>query len=289
MTAPQPPQPLRPLQSPQPPQEPGLLLRLAAPLQSWGERSHFTEERDTAAFPTKSGVLGLLSCALGRHRGQANDDLRRLKLTVRIDRPGYVLRDLHTVGGGLAPKDTVQTAKGGTRGANTSTVYGHRLYLADAAFVCALSGQEEGVLDRCAEALATPRWPLYLGRRGCPPEGPVLLDRSSDVLGSLLRLPLPAQAPAPVVTLLADRPLGWLPRHPEDPDDGTRPASDVQDEPVETALQRRTFRTRRLYRGSWRPPEHLYTGELGNNYLKALDAHLHAAAVPSPHSPEAAV
>src|SRR5690606_24480124 len=128
--------------APQPPQEPGILLRLAAPLQSWGERSHFTEERDTAAFPTKSGVLGLLACALGRHRGHASDDLRQLRLTVRIDRPGYVLRDLHTVGGGLAPKGTVQTAKGGTRGQGKSTVYGHRLYLADAAFVCALSCQE---------------------------------------------------------------------------------------------------------------------------------------------------
>ncbi|MER5784887.1 type I-E CRISPR-associated protein Cas5/CasD [Streptomyces mobaraensis] len=272
--------------APQPPREPGLLLRLAAPLQSWGERSHFTDQRDTAAFPTKSGVLGLLSCALGRQRGQDNDDLRRLRLTVRVDRPGYVLRDLHTVGGGLDPKDTVRTAKGGTRGPNRSTVYGHRHYLADAAFVCALTCREEAVLDRCAEALTAPRWPLYLGRRGCPPEGPVLLDHSRDVLGGLLRLPLPAQAPAPAVTLLADRPLDWLPRHPEDPDDGTRPSSEVQDEPVDTTSHRRTFRTRRLYRGCWHPPEHLYTGELGTDYLKALAAHLRATTEGSPHGPE---
>ncbi|MGW1143651.1 type I-E CRISPR-associated protein Cas5/CasD [Streptomyces sp. NPDC002454] len=275
--------------APQPPREPGLLLRLAAPLQSWGERSHFTEERDTAAFPTKSGVLGLLSCALGRSRGQANDDLRRLRLTVRVDRPGYVLRDLHTVGGGLEPKDTVRTAKGGTRGANRSTLYGHRLYLADAAFVCALTCQDETVLDRCAQALTAPRWPLYLGRRGCPPEGPVLLDRSSDALGGLLRIPLPAQAPHPVVTLLADRPLDWLLRHPEDPDDNVRPSSEVQDEPVDTGSHQRAFRTRPLYRGSWRPPEGLYTGKLGTPYLEELVPHLRAATVPPPDTPEAAV
>ncbi|MFE0268904.1 type I-E CRISPR-associated protein Cas5/CasD [Nocardiopsis alba] len=272
--------------APQPPREPGLLLRLAAPLQSWGERSHFTTERDTAAFPTRSGVLGLLSCALGRYRGQDNGDLRRLRLTVRVDRPGYVLRDLHTVGGGLAPKDTVRTAKGGTRGENRSTVYGHRLYLADAAFVCALSCTDVAVLDRCAEALMSPRWPLYLGRRGCPPEGPVLLDQSSDVLGRLLGLPLPAQAPgsAPAVTLLADRPLDWLPRHPEDPDDGTRPSSEVQDEPVDTAPHRRTFRTRRLYRGSWRPPGHQYTGALGTAYLTALASYLSPSTVLPPRA-----
>jgi CRISPR system Cascade subunit CasD len=234
-------------------------------------------------------VLGLLSCALGRGRGQANDDLRRLRLTVRIDRPGYVLRDLHTVGGGLEPRDTVRTAKGGTRGTNRSTLYGHRLYLADAAFVCALTCPDTAVTDLYAEALAAPRWPLYLGRRGCPPEGPVLLARSPDVLGSLLRLPLPAQAPDPVVTLLADRPLDWLPRHPEDPDDGTRPSSDVQDEPVDTGSHRRAFRTRRLYRGSWRPPESLYTGEHGTDYLKALVPHLSLTTAPAPHSPEAAV
>ncbi|MDI5968610.1 type I-E CRISPR-associated protein Cas5/CasD [Streptomyces sp. SL13] len=274
--------------APQPPREPGLLLRLAAPLQSWGERSHFTEERDTAAFPTKSGVLGLLSCAFGRHRGEANDDLRRLGLTVRIDRPGYVLRDLHTVGGGLAVEDTVRTAKGGTRAAKASTVYGHRLYLADATFICALTCQDDALLGRCADALTTPRWPLYLGRRSCPPEGPVLLGHSPDVLGSLLRLPLPGQAPVPAVTLLADRPLGWLPRHPEDPDDGTRPSSEVQDEPVDTSPHRRAFRIRQLYRGSWHPPEHLYTSALGAAYLKALAAHLHGATAPSPNSPEAA-
>lgn len=275
---------------PQPPREPGLLLRLAAPLQSWGERSHFTEERDTASFPTKSGVLGLLSCALGRSRGQDNSDLRRLGLTVRIDRPGYVLRDLHTVGGGLAPKDTVRTAKGGNRGENRSTLYGHRLYLADAAFVCALTCPEEAVLDRCADALTTPRWPLYLGRRGCPPEGPVLLDRSADVLGGLLRLPLPARSrTSAAVTLLADRPLGWLPRHPEDTDDGSRPSSEVQDEPVDTASHRRAFRTRRLYRGSWHPPEQLYTNKLGVDYLEELARYLNPATVPSPDGPEAAV
>ena len=43
--------------------EPGLLLRLAGPLQSWGERSHFNE-RDTARFPTRSGVIGMLAAAL---------------------------------------------------------------------------------------------------------------------------------------------------------------------------------------------------------------------------------
>lgn len=41
-----------------------LLLRLAAPLQSWGSDSKF-ETRKTGREPTKSGVVGLLAAALG--------------------------------------------------------------------------------------------------------------------------------------------------------------------------------------------------------------------------------
>ena len=42
-----------------------LVLRLAGPLQSWGSSSRFTR-RSTEAFPTKSGIVGLLAAAQGR-------------------------------------------------------------------------------------------------------------------------------------------------------------------------------------------------------------------------------
>ena len=44
-----------------------LLLRLAAPLQSWGMDSKF-ETRKTNREPTKSGIVGLLAAALGIRR-----------------------------------------------------------------------------------------------------------------------------------------------------------------------------------------------------------------------------
>ena len=47
-----------------------LILRLEGALQSWGERSHW-DHRDTAVFPSKSGVVGLLGCAMGLERGDA--------------------------------------------------------------------------------------------------------------------------------------------------------------------------------------------------------------------------
>src|SRR5262245_32759321 len=83
-----------------------LFLRLEGPLQSWSLRDHW-EERSTASEPTKSGVIGLLGCALGLHRG--DDRLRRLsealRMGVRIDRQGTVLVDYHTTGGAKGPDD----------------------------------------------------------------------------------------------------------------------------------------------------------------------------------------
>src|SRR5437016_3301790 len=73
-----------------------LVLRLAGALQSWGDRSSFNR-RDTRPEPTKSGVIGLLAAAAGRPREQPLGDLLDLQLGVRVDQPGTLLRDYHTV------------------------------------------------------------------------------------------------------------------------------------------------------------------------------------------------
>ena len=49
-----------------------LLLRLAAPLQSWGAVSKFNT-RDTARSLQKQ-IIGLLAAALGRNRAEPLDD-----------------------------------------------------------------------------------------------------------------------------------------------------------------------------------------------------------------------
>ncbi len=41
------------------------LLWLEAPLQSWGADSRFGR-RSTLPFPTRSGIMGLVCCALGK-------------------------------------------------------------------------------------------------------------------------------------------------------------------------------------------------------------------------------
>ncbi|PAZ12277.1 type I-E CRISPR-associated protein Cas5/CasD [Streptomyces sp. SA15] len=149
-----------------------LVLRLAGPLQSWGASSRFTR-RTTESAPTKSGVIGLLAAAAGIERG---DDARlaslaALRFGVRIDQPGTRIRDFQTAHHGVTGK---------------SMPLSERFYLADAVFVAALEG-EYALLAELDAAVRAPVYPPFLGRRSCPPSGPVELGlyegaRLEDVL-----------------------------------------------------------------------------------------------------------
>ena len=63
-----------------------LLLRLAGPLQAWGVKSRFTV-RSTELAPTRSGIIGLVSAAVGRRRTDPIEDLLSLRFGVRKDQP----------------------------------------------------------------------------------------------------------------------------------------------------------------------------------------------------------
>ncbi len=131
-----------------------LLLRLAAPIQSWGIDKF--ERRGTERIPTKSGVIGLVAAALGRRRNDQIEDLNALRFGVRIDKEGKLLKDFHTA---KSKKDSYVT---------------ERYYLADAVFLVGLEGKDSLLKDiECA--LENPGFPLYLGRRSCPPEGQLSL------------------------------------------------------------------------------------------------------------------
>ncbi|MFC5719195.1 type I-E CRISPR-associated protein Cas5/CasD [Streptomyces gamaensis] len=79
-----------------------LLVRLAAPMQSWGAISRFSH-RDTHGRPTKSAVIGMCAAALGRDRAEDPSDLAEMRFGVRADHPGIPVRDYHTVGAGKYP------------------------------------------------------------------------------------------------------------------------------------------------------------------------------------------
>lgn len=157
---------------------PILWFRLEGPLQSWGERSHW-DYRDTSEFPSKSGVVGLLACALGWER----DDVRigelsdKLTMSVRADRPGELLVDYHTI-----TADILLNAEGAPR-TGGNTILSHRSYLQDASFVVGLTGNRE-LLESLQEALKHPVWVTYLGRKSCVPSVPII-GRITDEYDSL--------------------------------------------------------------------------------------------------------
>ena len=137
-----------------------LLLRLAAPLQAWGADSKF-ETRKTNREPTKSGVIGLLAAALGLRRDEreALARLAQLRFGVRVEREGQLLVDYHTA--------KAQREK------NPYVTYRH--YLQDAVFLAGIESEDTALLQQLQQALLHPAFPLYLGRRSCPPTLPLCL------------------------------------------------------------------------------------------------------------------
>lgn len=157
-----------------------LLLRCVAPLQSWDTQSRFGV-RTTGREPSKSGIVGLLCAALGRPRTEPVDDLAALRMGVRVDQEGTILRDWHTAGKGgyLRAGGTVE---------RVNVITSTRYYLMDAAFLVGLESDNQAFLNQLHLALSNPYWMLFLGRKACPPAMPLYLKdgmRKKSLLDAL--------------------------------------------------------------------------------------------------------
>jgi CRISPR system Cascade subunit CasD len=151
-----------------------LFLRLDAPLQSWGEDSQWSERR-TAPEPTKSGVVGLLACALGwDDDGRIGSLSRQITVGVRCDFPGTPspLIDYHTVGGGFErPQLLTGTGAPKISSGKPHTEPTQRYYLCDASFLVAVRADADTIAS-LARAVESPVWPIFLGRKCCVPSRP---------------------------------------------------------------------------------------------------------------------
>ena len=145
-----------------------LLLRLKAPMQSWGMSSRFSI-RDTAKEPSKSGVIGLLCAALGISRDDGNTEnpqfaeLIKLKMNVRVLQEGVMQKDYHTA-------QHIAKADGGKP---KETELSTRWYLADADFLVGLESEDLSLLENLQNAVKNPKWQLFLGRKAFVPSVPV--------------------------------------------------------------------------------------------------------------------
>lgn len=197
-----------------------VVIRLAAPMQSWGHQPRGSKIRPTNDHPTKSGVVGVIANALGRNRSDDITDLAALRFAVRADRLGYLETDFHTAGSGdypLLPGDVFENPKlraaaktkdpngpgfpfkyapgkdftvsvegepvAGGRGNTSITRVG---YIADAVFTAALTGPN-ALIDQIAAALRAPARTLFLGRAAYRPTESLLagIDDSDDTPGVL--------------------------------------------------------------------------------------------------------
>ncbi|MBF9014139.1 MULTISPECIES: type I-E CRISPR-associated protein Cas5/CasD [unclassified Oceanispirochaeta] len=155
-----------------------ILLWLEGPLQSWGYDSQFGM-RDTLAFPTKSGVFGIILAALGA-KGPQIDLLQVLSeypqsvisYKKREDKESFLM-DFQMVGSGYNDKDIweknfIPKTNDGKKAIGGGTKMTYRNYLQDAVFAVIQELPDSLAID-IAAALQAPVFNLSLGRKNCIP------------------------------------------------------------------------------------------------------------------------
>lgn len=157
-----------------------MVLHLDGIFQSWGNGG--TEKlKMTSQFPTKSAIVGLISCALGYSREDKDkiaDLSESLKMAVRMDRNGRKTIDFQNVGGGHCAVES--QLKGGSKLASSNKLI-DKEYLSDSAFTVVLEGDVE-LLEKCEQAIRNPKWTYTLGRYNCIPSAPIYGKKGEKVI-----------------------------------------------------------------------------------------------------------
>ena len=186
-----------------------LLLWLEAPLQAWGVSSRFGR-RDTLPFPTRSGVLGLLCCAMGRSGEQREFLAEMCRLSQSIVAYSRVLPartekvqtnpflvDFQMVGSGYTMEDDWQSLNvprksDGSKPVGAGTKMTYRYYIQDMAFACAIDIPQKYMAE-VVECVKNPIWPVCLGRKCCVPTAPVYAGTFASIDDGLLSAQVLAQ------------------------------------------------------------------------------------------------
>ncbi|MCY4382797.1 MAG: type I-E CRISPR-associated protein Cas5/CasD [Nitrospinae bacterium] len=174
-----------------------LVFLLSGPMASFGGYAGH-ERRGSGPAPMRSAVLGMVGAALGIDRAdtEGHAALRAYSVAVQPFQQSMPLRDYHTV-------QTVPTARikrPPTRrraleraGRAVNTMITIRDYRCDVLVGVALWGDGHWPLDLFAERLRRPEFPLYLGRKSCPPASPLNPEvvMSAGPVEALARIEIP--------------------------------------------------------------------------------------------------
>ena len=157
-----------------------LVFRLYGAMASWGEIA-VGSTRLSGSYPSKSAIAGLLGAALGIRRDQ--DELhahlcQEYLQAVKVLSHGSVLKDFHTVQSpdSIGKFDYRTRRDELTHGRDRlGTLISSREYRTDAQSLVALKALENANWspEKIIEALKTPKFHLYLGRKACPLAAPL--------------------------------------------------------------------------------------------------------------------
>jgi CRISPR system Cascade subunit CasD len=121
--------------------------------------------------------------------------LTQLVMGVRHDQPGFLRKDYQTAG--CADSNTIIKADGKP---SKDGVVSERFYLADAAFLVGLEGNDHSLLEKAHGKLCNPTWVLGLGRKSYLPAEPVYLTDGlfdTPLRDTLFSYPFIGRGPAP--------------------------------------------------------------------------------------------
>lgn len=157
-----------------------LLFQLYSPWCSWGEVA-VGEVRPSEVRPSRSALLGLLAAALGLRR---EDEERHAALSdctlfaVLVESQGVVQVDYHTTQTSTPRRGQVHRSRPDQLDrprSELATILSRRHYRADALYRIAVAHRGDGdpSVEELRDALLRPVFPLYLGRKSCPPALPL--------------------------------------------------------------------------------------------------------------------
>jgi CRISPR system Cascade subunit CasD len=210
-----------------------LSLHLTGPLQSWGFDSQYNR-RNTGLMPTKSAIAGMCCAALGLSRGSNKEQeflssFSTVRMTaIAIPRKG-TKKELPVRR--LQDYQTVKKTRRASGAINNDCVLTHRQYLTDSEFGVLLEGNAI-LLCEIANALADPKWGIWLGRKTCIPSAPIfagLKDNEKDA----------------VRLLIGEESIKSYTRQ-EDANNFTKGCDSLTDTPLSFAINRRLFSPRRV-------------------------------------------
>ncbi len=160
-----------------------LLFQLYGPMAAWGEVA-VGEARVSSTHPGRSVLIGLLAAALGINRDNQEDQQRMAegyRFAVRVGSAGTFLRDYHTAQ--VPSRASMKGYPSYTRRDelilpkdDLGTILSNRDYRCDAYYQVAIelvASSSGWSLQELVSALKAPRFPLYLGRKSCPPALPL--------------------------------------------------------------------------------------------------------------------